>query len=118
MSMNSLLRALFLTIFFPRIIASGRKLYTPKNISPPPTPPIQPIPTTIESFEPLPLLETQEPIIPPSTTTALHGAHFDLVFLRSSMLVDAILTGMCYFIDSGWQMYLGKTFAFCSLRMY
>lgn len=118
MSMNSLLRALFLTIFFPRIIASGRKLYTAKNISPPPTPPIQAIPTTIESFEPLPLLETQEPIIPPSPTNTLHGSQFDLVFLRSSMLVDAILTGLCYFIDSGWQMYLGKSFTPSSLKLY
>lgn len=109
MSSNSLLRALFLTVLFPRIIASGRKLYTSssKPSTPTSTPPIESIPTSISSFEPLPITqEIQEPIQLPSLTNLTHGSQFDLVFLRSSMLLDAVLTTLCFFITSGYQLYI------------
>lgn len=37
-----------------------------------------------------------------------HHSAFDLVFLRISILVDAILTSFIAYADKGWMMYVGE----------
>ncbi|ORY86053.1 hypothetical protein BCR35DRAFT_302705 [Leucosporidium creatinivorum] len=110
MSLTSASRGAFLTLLFPRIIALGRRLYTNPKASPPPTPsePSGPLPTTPADFEPLsalPEAPAEEPTPPPKPTDADHGSHFDLAFLRSSLVVDALLTAGASFISEGWHIY-------------
>lgn len=99
MSLNSASRALFLTLAFPRIIASGRRWYavrrtaTPTSLSstttPSPTPTLidaGELPSTAEAFEPASgLQELEEPVNLPismAPTDAAHGSAFDLIFLK------------------------------------
>ncbi|GAA6039944.1 hypothetical protein JCM8097_002633 [Rhodosporidiobolus ruineniae] len=113
MALASLSRAGFLSLVFPRIIAAGRRWYSPSSTtSPPPSPPPEPahIPTTAAEIEPLePVLQTDQvvqpaPIPPPATET--RGSHFDLVFLRLSILLDAVLTAFVPFSSQGWHLFL------------
>lgn len=115
MSANSLIRAFFLTLFFPRIITYGRSFYTYVKLPPSPPSPAatiptlsQQLPTTPLPFAPLPvILSAEEPTVVIAPTTQSKGSQFDLVFLRTSILVDAILTGTLVFANQGWHLYLG-----------
>lgn len=114
MSLTSASRGAFLTILFPRIIATGRRLLTKRNAPPlSPTPVVvEPLPTTPADFEPLPAVPeapAEEPTPPPRPTDAAHGSHFDLAFLRTSLVIDAILTGGSSFISEGWHIYAGES---------
>jgi hypothetical protein len=40
----------------------------------------------------------------PALTDTAHGAAFDLVFLRYSILLDGILTGATTFLSAGWHV--------------
>jgi len=118
MSVASLSRAAFLTLLFPRIIASGREWYssthkptsaTLRQQSPSQLP--SDLPDSFGEIEPnQPLLQTesvQEPTKPPPPTERQYGSAFDLTFLRGSILVDAVLTGCIGFATQGWHLYLG-----------
>ncbi|KAI5481252.1 asteroid-like protein [Pseudohyphozyma bogoriensis] len=81
MSTTSLIRAAFLTLVFPRIIAAGRAWYAR----------------------------------PSDTTSALEGgvapekkkdSHFDLLFLRMSLVVDAVLTGLTTFASTPTHLFI------------
>lgn len=114
MSLTSASRGAFLTLVFPRLITAGRRLFTKPN-APPPSPPVEvvePLPTTPADFEPLPAVPeapAEEPTPPPKPTDAAHGSHFDLAFLRSSLVIDALLTGGASFINQGWHIYAGES---------
>lgn len=104
MSVNSLVRALFLTLLFPRLITLGRSTYA---TSPPPPPPTPSLPTSPTAFEPFPLPQNaEEPTPPPPPTTSSHGSHFDLDFLRISIALDSLLTLLITFSTTSWHMYL------------
>ncbi|KAI5480150.1 hypothetical protein MNV49_001811 [Pseudohyphozyma bogoriensis] len=104
LSANSLSRALFLTLLFPRIIAWGRKLYTTSTT---PTPPSEiHIPTAPADIDPSTQPDAEEPALPPPMTDVGHGAQFDLVFVRWSMVLDGILTACTMLSSQGWHMYL------------
>jgi hypothetical protein len=114
MSANALSRALFLTLAFPRIIASGRKWYTTSSEPPPETHIVDRPPTSTVAHEGQTVTgEAEEPALPPEPTDVDHGSQFDLVFVRWSMIVDALLTAMTMFASEAWHMYLGM---FCSLE--
>lgn len=128
MSLNSLCRALFLTLLFPRIIASGRIWFSPAPPTPPlasetsssipsPTPtivsttgPLSALPTSAEDFEPSALLgEVEEPVNVPvamKPTDKAHGSGFDLSFLKWSMVVDGVLTGCVGWNSTAWEILL------------
>lgn len=78
MSFNSLSRAVFLSLVFPRIIKAGRQWYSP---SPAATLAFTTADETSESAITLPESE-------------IRNSYFDLIFLRSSLVMDAFLTGM------------------------
>ena len=60
MSANSLSRALFLTLVFPRLITFGRTSY---STAPPLPLRAPPLPTTVPSFEPPSLLPDRKSVV-------------------------------------------------------
>ncbi|KAK5746883.1 hypothetical protein LTR17_000514 [Elasticomyces elasticus] len=112
-SINSLIRGLFLTLAFPLIISGGRKwldkrskaaaddkLAADESGNPD-------IPTAPEQVAAGP-----EPIGQGSTSKQENDEenkesfHFDLMFTKYSLVLDGLLTGLATFTTSGWQMYL------------
>lgn len=111
MSFNSLIRGAFLTTGFPKIISSGRKWYatTPALASQESAPHV-PIPTSTEAFESIPgLASGQEPPSIPSHVDKGHGSAFDLFFLKWSLVIDCVLSGLATFSRQGWHIYLAAS---------
>ena len=108
--MYSMLRGVFLTFAFPKLIAFGRKLTVKKEEN------ARRARSTEGSGSPErePLLTTQPPqAITAETDTNRHKAHkkeqtftFDLTYTRFSLIADGLLTLLCSFVREGWQMYL------------
>ena len=112
-SMHALIRGLFLTLAFPRIISNGRywienkdklrktNIAASKNSSIPdiPTRPNEiPAPTAVDQEE--------EPIQPPKLSGMQETFEFDLFFTKISLLTDGVLTGLASFVGQGWQLYV------------
>lgn len=108
--MYSMLRGLFLTFAFPKLIAMGRS-YTVK---------IQERRDSAKSAQETNANE-RDPLLPPTGTRAdeeeidIDKDHiqkkdqtftFDLTYTRYSLLADGLLTLLCSFVQEGWQMYL------------
>lgn len=97
------MRAFFLSILFPRIIASGRRWISPSHSPPPLQPqieenePIEGHPTTL-------LPPATEPIEQPTDTQ--HGSRFDLYFLQFSIFLDGLLTSLVMGASSGVHIYI------------
>jgi MFS family permease len=107
MSFNSIIRGLFLTFVFPKIISMGRIWFTSKNATVIMEPQQSRIPTTAEDLEAVPGLEAQqEPTTLLTSVDANHGSAFDLFFLKWSLVVDGLLTGCAAFSRQGWHIYL------------
>ncbi|EME42929.1 hypothetical protein DOTSEDRAFT_153135 [Dothistroma septosporum NZE10] len=112
-SVNSLVRGVFLTFAFPAIIHAGRKWMDKRNgnrtekltrrTSTLSEPPLNP-----EEYEPGPIEgEADEgPIEPPKPTDEEESFQFDLFYTRYSILVDGILTTLATFATKGWQLYV------------
>lgn len=107
MSANSLIRAFFLVVCFPRIIASGRRFMSSpsSSYSHPPSPLSEPghlLPTEVGEFDPPHIPdEIFEPTPAPEPTTLAHGSAFDLHFLRISLILDGIITSAVAFSTKG-----------------
>lgn len=112
-SLNSLIRGVFLTFAFPAIISNGRawldrrqetKDKLSRRGSTIPDLPIDP-----EEFQPGPIEgeSEQEPVEPPKPRSGEEESfHFDLMYTRYSILVDGVLTGLATFAREGWQLYI------------
>ncbi|KAK0310673.1 hypothetical protein LTR01_003827 [Friedmanniomyces endolithicus] len=119
-SLNSLVRGLFLTLVFPIIISSGRNWLDNRNATPAkdllsasesvipsiPTTPSQ-IATTAK-----PMAEPTETPVPPkpdpsSTSSPAKAAslHFDLHFTTYSLLLDGVLTALATLTTHPGQLY-------------
>lgn len=111
-SMHSLLRGLFLTIAFPKIIAFGRRRLKPSSpptsvnrdaeSQPPPSPPIDPPAASVAEGPEVPLEDA--PV--QASHSEQETFEFDLYYTRLSLLIDGVITGFASLITSGWQMYL------------
>ncbi|KIW02644.1 uncharacterized protein PV09_06083 [Verruconis gallopava] len=112
-SLNSMLRGVFLTFLFPRIIAFGRRkvsqnkdLKTAENGNRSdlamPFDPEEPSEVEITDT----MDNEQEPLQPPNPPSKQETYEFDLIYARYSLLLDGILTGAATFIQKGWQIYL------------
>ncbi|TKA69178.1 hypothetical protein B0A55_09580 [Friedmanniomyces simplex] len=127
-SINSLIRGLFLTLVFPLVISGGRKWLDKRKetaaedklsasesgIPDLPTEPGQMATGT------RPMGEPTEPVQPPKPGHDKKSAndnddddaadkqsfHFDLLFTKYSLVLDGLLTGLATFTTQGWQMYL------------
>lgn len=112
-SVNSLVRGVFLTLAFPAIISSGRKWIeccTKQPLdkivaedaricnNPPDANQVTPNPGALENPG-----ESREPEHSDKREDSLQ---FDLVFTQYSLILDGILTGLAYFTNKGWQMYV------------
>ncbi|CAK5269011.1 unnamed protein product [Mycena citricolor] len=115
MSLHSFSRALFLTFIFPKIIAFGRKWFSPT----PPIPsdleetpeesstskPLAVLPTDATTFEPSADGSPETPdLAVPEATDIKHGSVFDLTFLRWSIILDAFMTSLVAFNSQSWHV--------------
>ncbi|RDI85298.1 hypothetical protein Vi05172_g4844 [Venturia inaequalis] len=121
-SLTSLVRGLFLTLAFPRIIKVGRawtkrhdeRVNMAKSKSPEESPlikttesPIPDMPTDPNDFASGEGMENEEePIEPPRPSSEQETFKFDLFYTRFSLITDGIITGLATFVTQGWQMYL------------
>ncbi|KAI0407147.1 major facilitator superfamily domain-containing protein [Xylaria palmicola] len=108
MSVNCLVRGLFLMFVFPRIISCGRLAFKTTDEPWTDTPPESPLATEPYDIDPLPAIvaDQEEPTKPPKPVAVTQGAGFDLFFLRWSLLIDGIITASSAFATQGWHMYL------------
>ncbi|KAI3333718.1 hypothetical protein F4824DRAFT_490658 [Ustulina deusta] len=108
MSVNCLVRGLFLMFVFPQIISFGRRAFKQSDLPLPDTPPDSPLPTHPRDIDPLPAIvaDQEEPAKPPAPVAVTQGAGFDLFFLRGSLLIDGVITASSAFAAQGWHMYL------------
>ncbi|KAI0532987.1 hypothetical protein GGR58DRAFT_506830 [Xylaria digitata] len=108
MSVNFLVRGLFLMFVFPHIISYGRLAFKTTDLPSSDTPPESPLPTHPYDIDPMPAVvaDQEEPTKPPEPVSVTQGAGFDLFFLRWSLLVDGIITASSAFAAQGWHMYL------------
>ncbi|KAF7549532.1 hypothetical protein G7Z17_g6324 [Cylindrodendrum hubeiense] len=106
MASNSLIRGIFLMVFFPRIISSGRKWFSDSN----PKESIQVPAEAIVTNESMDLVAGtpvgQEPILVVIDVEDRSGQAFDLFFLRWSLVVDGVVTASTAFATREWHIYL------------
>ncbi|KAK3491129.1 major facilitator superfamily domain-containing protein [Neurospora hispaniola] len=115
MSEFALMRAVFLILLFPRIISSGRKWYAKRqsqrqprrdSISDERDPATQGLLIRPEQLEaPMGTYAEEEPMVtqPPTET---EDTHFDLFFLRWSLVADGLLTSCAALATKKWHIYL------------
>jgi hypothetical protein len=108
-SLNTFVRGLFLTLAFPRVISAGRRWLGSKDskseLSKDSA--IPDLPHEANDFAAVePMGNDEEPIEPPKASDEKETFAFDLLYVRYSLLADAILTGAASFVGQGWQMYL------------
>lgn len=111
-SVNCLVRGLFLTFAFPVIISRGRKWYDShsKSTYPPcdQQKDIDYLPSSPAQLASVPGADNDdtEPIDPPPRTEEKESYAFDLFYIKFSLIADGILTACATFTNQGWQMYL------------
>jgi MFS family permease len=108
-SLNCLVRGLFLTLAFPAIISRGRK-YLDKRTKSKPThfKGSDYLPSTPAHLASVPGVDNDEtePIDPPPPSTETETYDFDLFYIKLSLFADGILTACATFTNHGWQMYV------------
>ncbi|KAI6784144.1 uncharacterized protein J7T54_004690 [Emericellopsis cladophorae] len=108
----SFMRSFFLIFIFPRIITFGRNVWAGRGDKGPARDPSEEdeIPTSpgqmdapTAAVEQADVIHPTEPAAPRKTWS---GYHFDLFFLRVSLLVDGLLTTLTAFATEWWHIYL------------
>jgi MFS family permease len=109
-SLNSLIRGLFLTLAFPRIISAGRAWLDRRNgvkrgtgTASPESP--DPESETNQGIAVEVMESEEEPREAPKSKDEKETFHFDLLFTKYSLIADGILTGIATFVTQGWHMY-------------
>jgi hypothetical protein len=111
-SLNSLVRGLFLTLAFPKAVSAGRTWLDHRNG-------VKRGKSTAEASESsdvesernrdisVEVMESEEdPREVPKSTDEKETFHFDLLFTKYSLIADGVLTGIATFVTHGWQMYV------------
>ena len=111
-SLNSFVRGLFLTLIFPRIISAGRDWLGPRN-SKAEASKVFESPSLSQQTNDIAAVEhldnEEEPIEHSKPADQKETFAFDLLYVRYSLLADALLTGAASFVSQGWQMYMIAT---------
>ena len=114
-SLNSLIRGLFLTLAFPRVISAGRAWLDRRHG----------VKKTDNSSEEAPATEVEAapPEYPGQDDIAVEAMgseeepreqpkadeketfHFDLMFTKYSLIADGLITGLGTFVTHGWQIF-------------
>lgn len=110
-SLNAMVRGLFLTFVFPVVISRGRawvdRRQTATDKISREESGIPDLPTRTGDFEAGPMDENAEPTEPPKPRIGEEESFvFDLYYTRYSILVDGILTGLATFTSQGWHMFV------------
>lgn len=114
-SVNCLVRGLFLTLAFPVIISRGRRWLNARqkkasDASDVSAKDIDSMPTTQASLASVPGSDNDEtePIPPPAPAKEKEKESFafDLHYVKFSLIADGILTALATLTTQGWQMYL------------
>jgi hypothetical protein len=112
-SLNSMLRGLFLTFIFPHIIAFGREQVSKRrekreSKSSRSSGTATPFEATDErEIDAADAMDNeQEPLQPPKLQSKQETFDFDLIYTRYSLLLDGIITASATFIQHGWQIYI------------
>lgn len=112
-SVNCLVRGLFLTLAFPVIISAGRKWLDKRSKSKHSAPGSHfkgsdYLPSTPAHLASVPGVDNDEtePIDPPPPSTETETYDFDLFYIKLSLIADGILTAGATFTNQGWQMYV------------
>ena len=99
-SLNSIIRGLFLTFAFPKLIARGR-IWLDARLKKE----IPAFPSIDESG--IPSLDAGiAPQDPPASPTETTTFQFDLHFTQYSLILDGLLTGLATFTSQSYQMYV------------
>lgn len=99
-----MLRGVFLTFAFPKLIAIGRRYTIKKEEEEARNAKIA---NGLESSERQPLLADQtNPAKDSGEEKKKQTYTFDLTYTRFSLIADGLLTLLCSFVREGWQMYL------------
>lgn len=108
MSFNFLIRGLFLSFCFPKIITAGRRWYKTGPSSAASKKPTATDPTMTPIPDSMPVFEREEDFFEPNPTKIELGSSkaFDLFFLKASMLLEGILTASAGFSTKPWHLYL------------
>ncbi|KAK5103736.1 hypothetical protein LTS08_003155 [Lithohypha guttulata] len=96
----SMLRGVFLTFAFPKLIAVGRRWTSRRE---------EETRRTVENAERQPLLQNTDPAGERPDANVKHKQDaftFDLTYTRFSLVADGLLTLLCTFVHKDWQMYL------------
>ncbi|KAF2637703.1 MFS general substrate transporter [Massarina eburnea CBS 473.64] len=115
--MYTLLRGLYLTLIFPRIISWGRQWYQPDTGKQPQSESESNDDTSPQTYpeEPPSARETDlpdnqdaetEPLAQPHLDNKKQTFAFDLLYARWSLLADGILTGCTFFTSNGQQLFI------------
>lgn len=119
MSEFAFMRSFFLIFIFPPVISWGRSFMQLKRERGGPSPEPQVVESGHAAAAELPTdpaifdathgeqAET-EPVGPPRPTEDREACHFDLIFLRWSLVVDGALTTVAAFATKPWHIYLGE----------
>lgn len=142
MAGNALMRAFFLILLFPRIIARGRAWFAARaHARRRPGSAVVAgktawdggeaarggsetadgmLPTDPRQFEAPSAAQADEgePVVIPDPAVEKLACQFDLFFLRWSLLVDGLLTAVTAFATRGWHVYLGTFFSFLSSLVF
>ncbi|WVW78540.1 hypothetical protein I302_100495 [Kwoniella bestiolae CBS 10118] len=105
LSGNLLVKAFFLSICFPRIITHGRRLISHRTDVPTGPSQLEHPETPLEAEEPDDMGAPREDQAR-QPTDVQHGSTFDLYFLRWSIFIDGLLTGLTTLSTRGWHLYL------------
>jgi hypothetical protein len=108
-SLYALIRGLFLTLAFPKIISAGREWVSdqeklkgsagsPQNAT---TPEYPTAAAAVQAME-----NDEEPLVQSKRNDEEETFAFDLIFTKYSLIADGILTGAASFVAKGWQIYL------------
>ncbi|KAF2099508.1 MFS general substrate transporter [Rhizodiscina lignyota] len=112
-SLHSVLRGVFLTMMFPRIISGGRTWLSrreqardaeSRSLSDSSDGEIATDPNQIDTAGPMD--NEQEPVKPPKQHDEKETFEFDLLFCKISLIADGILTAFASFVSQGWQLYI------------
>ena len=111
-SLNSLIRGIFLTLAFPKIIKAGRTWLDRRNgrksgTNTPRTPDSEATLTEPDQEIAVEAMESEEEPreTPRSKDDERETFHFDLMFTKYSLIADGLITGIATFVTKGWQMY-------------
>ncbi|KAL4792219.1 hypothetical protein BDV19DRAFT_392393 [Aspergillus venezuelensis] len=107
MATNSLIRGFFLIFVFPKLISTGRKWFSSKEMIEVAEGSSESFATSPKDYDPIVsgVAPDQEVSKPPAPTMTENGQAFDLFFLRWSLLMDGLATAYTAFATVGWHIY-------------